>query len=341
MRKIIIVSVMGLLLFVALPLIFFNPRLWIEIYVHETVRNHGSLLYHAAHRWVVPYFEPDKSVPPSMLNALAGMLSDRDPKVRGEALTLVMYAADDKPENEKAFLAIPGIREKLGNLVTDPDAGTAADSLSLLGRMRDKENAALFREVLKTRFSDGQVVIAAIGALANTGDPDSLAEILPFVRDSRLRVSVEAINDISCYDDQRALDAMAEMLSSPGHECAAADAIMQFHGSFPKHDISAQMDPALLAVTRNAGIADRTRLLGAISDAQTKVEACENILLFPGADPPMSQVNAALTLGDMKSVAASAVPALEKVRDNPATIPYVRDAVEKALKDIRPQSPPP
>ncbi len=338
MRKIIIVSVVGLLLFVALPLIFFNPRVQIEIYVHETERNpSGNLLTSVIGHFLAPYLHYKKPMPASMLNALVGMSSDRDPKVRDLALRIILAAAHT-PGNEKTFFALPGIRERLKKLVDDPDDDTATHALMLLGLMKDKENTGFFREVLKNHASDEEVIAAAIRVLSETNDPGTLDDILPFVRDSRPYISSEAINNIRGYDDQRVLDVFSEILPTTAHSSIALSAMTRFSALFPKHNISAQMDPALLAGSRNKAIPtyDRIELPDAIMDTQMKVEARENILLFPSADHPVEcQIEAASALGIMESDAAGAVPSLEKVLNDPATDPNVRAEVEKALKKIR------
>ena len=143
--------------------------------------------------------------------------------------------------------------------------------------------------------------------MSETRDPGTLDDILPAVRDSRDNVSWEAIKDLSAYDDQRALDVIAETLPSTNNADFAYYAMDQFQHSFPTHDISAQMGPALLAGSLNSAISGDTRIemAGHIADTQMQMQAWENILLTPSRyNPVKCQIEAAAGLEGMKSAAA-------------------------------------
>lgn len=344
MRKfrIIILTVLGLLLLCGVTSIIFNPRLQIEFFVHQTVRNPEGYATRAVYRLLTPYLEGAKPIPPSMAAGFVEMLSDQNRDVREIALFLMMRACNDSPENRTKFFNVPGIEGKLRKLINDKDSNLTGQALIFWGSMKKKQNIPYFREILKSRSSDGSACIGAVYALADTDDPQVLNEILPFVYDSRLNVAETALAAISEYDDQRVLDAIADMLPSTVHSSDAKYALSHFRKKFPAHDISAQMDPALLAASRNDEILsrERTELPPYIQNREMKIQAWENILLDPGArdrgDPASCQLVALAGLSQMSPSASSAIPSLEKITHDPATDPKVRDVAELLLKKLRP-----
>lgn len=341
MRKsrIILLTALGLLVFVGLPLLFLNPGVQIQIWVHADARNDDGFLVRTSWRFVGPYCDQAKPMPPSMIHALVEMLSDPDPRVRKKAVILI-FNASELAENKKAFYASAGIQEKLKMLLNDPDPGTIQAALFYLGDMKGKENVPFFRRLLKTHLSNEAVCCGALMGLSDSDDPQLLDDILPFANDSRTSVATTAIYDLGDYDDPRALDIIAKSLPSLAYSHTAVSAFNNFQIRFPNRDVSAQMDPALLAASHNKalGTSHRVVLPPLIKDKDMQIEAWKSLLLSPSTDHDPSECQR-MALGGLYRMGPSAIsvaPVLEKIIDDPATHPWVRSAAVDTLKKIRP-----
>lgn len=339
MRKlrIIIFTALGLLLFAGVPLFFFVPRFQIETYIYA--RAHHSDGYFARYNkgFIDVYFQSDKPLPSSMVSALVRMLSDRDPAVRDET---VMFMLDHCSDVQKAqFFTVPGMEEMFKRLAYDQDPLMARCAILFLGQMGNGKNDSFLREILKRRFSDEDVCAAAIVALSFSKDPQSLDDALAFVHDGRQKVVNAAFYCCAQYDDPRTLQAIVEMLPSSHSSGFASFGLSQFQYNFPKHDVSAQMDPVLLEASRNSGIQTRWRekLPRLIKDPQIQIQAWENLFLNPSTDDPVGgQLEALYYLAGAKSVSANTISALEKVVADPSANVKVQAKAEAVLKKLHP-----
>lgn len=341
MRKIriIVFTVLGVALLAGVPLIALNPGIQTRIYIHETARNPRSFLARATRRFVGRYEgseNNDKTMPASMLNALAAMLSDRDPLVRDRACFFMWPLAD---ENLTRFAAIPGAQETLKRLVADPDRMISGFGVRTLGDIQNDDNLPFLRGCLKRYASNEDRCQSVISALACSKDPLLLDEVLPFGNDSRQNVSWMALGVCAAHDDPRVLNAIAEQLRLPGGCHAALDALDTFQKKFPMHDISAQMDPALLEASMSSAVPRLIRegCPPLIKDVQMQIHAWENLLLNPSTDAPVEcQLDTLRALDQMKPAPVTAVPTLEKIINDPATDAKVRAKAESLLKKIWP-----
>lgn len=340
MRKfrIIIFTVLGLLLFVGVPLIVFNPGVQLRIYMRESVHRPEGLLERMSWHFVQPYYDGGKPLPPSMIHALAELLSDPDLRVRRTAMEFINRTSL-LTENENAFFASMEFQKKLKALAYDADGGIARDALFYLGRRKTEETISFFRGILKVHPNNEIACWTALMCLSEWNDLPLLDEILPLANDRRPDIANAAIYVLSNYDDPRVLKIIAGNLQLPELNRGAVIAIDIFHKRFPRRDISAQMDPALLEASRNHAVEEELRTLfpPLIKDDEIRIQAWVTLLSDPSTDSPFAcQVDALQALMDMTPPPASAIPALEKLLKDPATDPNVRIRAEAVLKKIRP-----
>lgn len=339
MRKfwIIIFTVLGLLLFVGVPLIVFNPGVQLRIYIRESVIHPEGFLERMSWHFVEPYFSR-RPMPPSMIHALAGLLSDPDLRVRKAAMALINKATLLR-KNENAFLASAEIQEKLRALVNDADHQIVQDALFYFGRNKSEENISFFLGILKRHRANETACWTALMCLSEWDDLPLLDDILPLANDSRPDIANAAIIVLSNYDDQRVLDIIARDLQSPDCYSGAVIAIRNFKKHFPLRDISAQMDPGLLDMSRKNTVEKVMRVLfpRLIKDREMQIQAWEALLSDPSTDSPyLCQMDALVALREMTPPPDSAIPMLEKLLKDPATNPDVRAKTEAVLKKIRP-----
>lgn len=344
MRKfrIIIFSMLALLLLVGAPLLFFNPRFQIETYIRSHAHNdHGRLAAISSH-FIAPYRESHKRLPASMVRALADMLSDHDALVRRETLRF-LDGTSYEGENFPQFAALPDFREKLKQLVNDRDPDTVDLALGFLAKTGDAENISFFRGVLKRYSSNERICAAAIFELGEIRDPRALDDILPFVHDGRKSVVCAALLGAAHYDDPRALNTLAEMLSSPDYNFCATRSLRYFKYTFPQRDISEQMDPALLKASGNNAVDGyrRAEIPSLIQDRSMQIQAWENLLSNPSLSNPLEcQLDALEALVRMKPMPPNLISILQKLLVDPATDPKVHARAESALNNIQSGSTP-
>jgi HEAT repeat protein len=139
----------------------------------------------------------------------------------GSELAMVRRAAVDAVAEIGSPLGV----EPVAFALTDEDRGVQLAAVRALGRMRTADGAAAGLEQLLRlveRDDDDVLVVAAIRAVGESGDPRSLSVLRPLVRQAPARRAVAAVEAVARLNESRRVDALIDGLSHQDAEVVKA-----------------------------------------------------------------------------------------------------------------------
>ena len=336
-------AAVAVLLVVGIVVLVFCPSYRLKLIVrHVASRNIGLGLF-VQMRLFYPYYY-DEEPPAYMIRSLADLLSDENAQVRYLAMTYLHSISMESPKNPETVAVVRDIEEKLRAAADDPVAEVANGALMLLGDYNNDRNLDFLRSKLKSHRSNELVCMGALIGLADMGDARALEEVLPYTKDPRRFVRRIAISQLGRYTDERATRRIAELLQSSDElSSRAALSAVRTHNDKDRADaeFSKVIDPILLAAARMVSFSAEHRegLADNIPGVASRILAYEDLLLHPSAGKYETaedcQIHGANKLAELKSEAASAIPTLQKILEDPKTKGKVRRAIADALKRIK------
>ncbi|MGB8354933.1 MAG: HEAT repeat domain-containing protein [Chthoniobacteraceae bacterium] len=328
-------AVVALLFAAWVAVMFFDQGYRTRFFVRQIASRNSFLAMVYRDRYRYPFWK-NKLIPPATLRVLVDLLRDADPQVR--------YVAVNYLDTIRLELSgIENAEENLREAAGDSDPLIAAPALSLLGFFKDDRNVEFLRATLKDVTNNEAVRAGAVYGLGRTGDPRGIDDVVACARQTNAGLRDAAVYMLGSYDDPRCINLIAELVQSPDVivSSRALSALDRFKYLHPGRDVSNTMDPALLSAacitTFTPG--HRRGLAMDIHNNPTRLLAYENMLLVPGSQDAKSMAEtqgyAAWGLADMKSAASDAIPAMQKVIEDPQTAPDARKKIEETIKYIQ------
>jgi len=335
----VVLSALGVvaLVFAAwVAMMFFDQGYRTRFFVKQIASRNPILAMICRDRYHYSYWDK-KDIPPAVLRALVDLLRDDDPQVRYVA---VNYLGATWGEN---LYGVENAEKNLREAAGDSDPLIAAPALSLLGLFKDDRNVEFLRTTLNDVTNTESVRAGAVYGLASTADPHGIDDVVTCARQAGEGLRYAAIYMLGSYDDPRCIALIADLVPSPDIivSSRALSALDRFKYLHPGRNLSDIIDPALLAAACDTTFkySHREMLAAKIQDISKRALAYENMLWFPDSQDAKSamecQLYAVRGLEEMKSAASSVIPVMQKMLEDPKTVPEVRKRLEEGIKYLQ------